>query len=65
MGRLQKAQSGHCCGRQIPSQTAAERGEVELRMLDFKTTWSDFQKSSLIAAELGEAELRTLDFKTT
>ena len=29
---------------QKPSQTAAERGEAELRILDFKTTWSEFQK---------------------
>ena len=49
----------------MPSQTAAERGEAELRILDFKTTWSEFQKASLTAAERGEAELRMLDFKTT
>ena len=29
---------------QMPSQTAAERGEAELRILHFKTTWSEFQK---------------------
>ena len=45
--------------------TAAERGEAELRILDFKTTWSEIQKASLTAAERGEAELRILDFKTT
>ena len=49
----------------MPSQTAAERGEAELRILDFKTTWSEFQKPSQTAAERGEAELRILDFKTT
>ena len=49
---------------QRPSQTAAERGEAELRILDFKTTWSEFQKPSQTAAERGEAELRILDFKT-
>ena len=27
-----------------PSQTATERGEAELRILDFKTTQSEFQK---------------------
>ena len=47
------------------SQTANERGEAELRILDFKTTWSEFQKLSLTAAERGEAELRIVDFKTT
>ena len=50
---------------QRPSQTAAERGEAELRILDFKTTWSEFQKASLTTAERGEAELRILDFKTS
>ena len=48
-----------------PSQTAAERGEAELRTLDFKTTWSEFQKTSQTTAERGVAELRILDFKTT
>ena len=50
---------------QKPSQTAAGRGEAELRILDFKTTWSEFQKASQTAAERGEAELRILNFKTT
>ena len=50
---------------QMLSQTAAERGEAELRILDFKTTWSEFQKASQTAAEQGEAELRILNFKTT
>ena len=44
---------------------AAEQGEAELHILDFKTTWSEFQKASQTAAERGEAELRILDFKTT
>ena len=47
------------------SLTAAGRGKAELRILDFKTTWSEFQKASQTAAERGEAELRILDFKTT
>ena len=29
---------------QKASQTAAEPGETELRILDLKTTWSEFQK---------------------
>ena len=41
------------------------RGEAEVRILNFKTTWSEFQKSSQTAAERGEAELRMLDFETT
>ena len=54
-----------CSEFQKPSQTATERGEAELRILDFKTTWSEFQKGSPTAAERGEAELRIFDFKTT
>ena len=54
-----------CSEFQKPSQTAAERGGAELRILDFKTTWSEFQKPSQTTAERGEAELRILDFKTT
>ena len=49
----------------MPSQTAAEQGIAELRILDFKTRWSEFQKTSQTAAERGVAELRILDFKTT
>ena len=45
------------------SLTAAGRGEAELRILDFKTTWSEFQKASQTAAERGEAELRILNSK--
>ena len=33
-----------------PSWTTAERGEAELRILNFKTTWSKFQKPSQAAA---------------
>ena len=50
---------------QKTSQTAAERGEAELRILHFKTTWSELKKASKTAAERGEAELRILYFKTT
>ncbi len=46
------------------SLTGAGRGEAELRILDFKTTWSEFQLASQTAAERGEAELRILNFKT-
>ena len=54
-----------CSEFQKPSQTSAERGKAELRILDFKTTWSEFQKASLTVAELGKAKLCILDFKTT
>ena len=49
----------------MASLTAAEPGEAELHILDFKTTWSEFQKPSQTATEQGEAELRILKFKTT
>ena len=49
----------------MPSQNTADRGKAELRILDFKTTWSEFQKlSSMLPAMQDEAELRMLDFKT-
>ena len=32
-------------------QTAAERGEAELRIFDIKTTWSEFQMPKQTAAE--------------
>ena len=47
------------------NQIAAERGEAELRILNFKATWSKFQKTNQTAAERGEAELRILNFKAT
>ena len=48
----------------MASQTATEQGEAKLHILDFKTTWSEFQKPSQTATEQGEAELRIIDFKT-
>ena len=41
------------------------QGEAEVRITDFKTIWSEFQKLSQTATERGEAKLRILDFKTT
>ena len=41
------------------------RGEAEVRILNFKTTWLNFQKASHTATKRGEAELRILYFKTT
>ena len=48
-----------------PQWDHCRRGKAEVRILDFKTTWSEFQKASQTATERGEAELRILDFKTT
>ena len=50
---------------QEPNQTTAEQGKVELRILNFKTTWSEYQKPSHTAAEQGKAKLCILNFKTT
>ena len=49
-----KPQSDPCC-----------RGEAEVRILDFKTTWLEFQKASQTATKQGKAELRILNFKST
>ena len=48
-----------------PQSDRCRRGEAKVRILDFKTTWSEIQKPSQTAAERGKAELRILDFKTT
>ena len=49
----------------MPSQITGIGGEAELHLLNFKTTWSEFQKPNQTAATRGEAELRVLDFKIT
>ena len=38
-----------------PSQTPAGQGEAKLRIFDFKTTWSEFQKANQTATEQGNA----------
>ena len=48
-----------------PQSDRCHRGKAEVRIFNFKTTWSEFQKASQTATEQGEAELRILDFKTT
>ena len=40
-------------------------GEAEVRIFDFKTTWSEFQKASQTATEQGKVEQWIFDFKTT
>ena len=40
-------------------------GEAEVHILDFKTTWSEFQKASQTATEQGKVEQWIFDFKTT
>ena len=41
------------------------QGEAELRILDFKTTWSEIQKPCQTTAMRGEAELRLYNLKRT
>ena len=48
-----------------PQSDHCRRGEAKVRILNFKTTWSEFQKLGQTATERGKAELHTLDFKTT
>ena len=48
-----------------PSRTAAaDRVEAEVRIFNFKTTWSEFQWPSQTATEQGKAEMRIINFKT-
>ena len=48
-----------------PQWDRYRQGEAEVRLLNFKTTWSEFQETSQTAPERGKAELRILYFKTT
>ena len=48
-----------------PQSDCCCRGEAEVCILDFKTTWSESQKVSQTATEQGKAEQCIFDFKTT
>ena len=48
-----------------PQWEHCRRGEVEVHILNFINSWSEFQKASQTATERGNAELRILNFKTT
>ena len=39
-----------------PQSDCCRRGEAEVRILDFKTTWSEFQKANQTATKQGSAE---------
>ena len=41
----------------------SRRGEAKVRILSFKTTWSEFQKPSQTANEQGKAKLRIINSK--
>ena len=47
-----------------PQSDRCRRGEAKVRILDFKTTWSEFQKASQTGTKRGKAKLRIFDFKT-
>ena len=47
-----------------PQSDCCRRGEAEVRILNFKTTWSEFQRASQTDAKRGNAEISILDFKT-
>ena len=49
----------------IPKSDCCRQGEAKVRIINFKTTWSEFQKPYKTAAAQGEAELRILNFITT
>ena len=44
-----------------PQSDRCYRGEAEVRILDFKTIWSEFQKASQTATMRGKAKLRILE----
>ena len=46
-----------------PQWDRCSRGKAKVRILDFKTIWSEFQKPSQTAAMRGEAELHTYNLK--
>ena len=48
-----------------PQWDRCRRGEAEVRILNFKTTWSEFQKASQTATEQGKTKLCILIFKIT
>ena len=48
-----------------PQWDRCRRGEAEVRILDYKTTWSEFQKSCQTAATRGKAKLRIYNLKRT
>ena len=48
-----------------PQSDSCRWGEAEVHILDFRTTWLEFQKASQTATEQDEAKLRILNLKTT
>ena len=40
-----------------PQSDRCHRGEAEVRILDFKTTWSEFKKANQSATERGNGKL--------
>ena len=48
-----------------PQLDHCRRGKAKVHILDFKTTWSEFQKASRTDTKGGNAELHILNFKET
>ena len=48
-----------------PQSDRCRQGEAEVRIIYFKTTWSEFQKANQTATERGKAKLCILNLKTT
>ena len=48
-----------------PQSDWCYQGEAKVRILDFKTTWSESQRVSQTAPEQGKAEQCIFDLKTT
>ena len=46
-----------------PQSDCCRQGEAEVRILDFKTTWLEFQKESQTAVMRSEAELGLYNLK--
>ena len=49
--------------KNMHSGSPSEKGKAEVRVPDFKTTWSEFQKPCQIAARRGKAELWIYNLK--
>ena len=47
-----------------PQSDRCRQGKAKARILDFKTTWSEFHKASQTATEQGNAKLRILNKKS-
>ena len=47
-----------------PQSDRCHQGEAKVRILNFKTTWLEFQRASQTATKQGEAKLCIINFRT-